>query len=107
MFLEVGHPGAPQESHLDTLWAFFSRFLRASKWNATTCIKKLEAALKWRREYGIYDTLTLESIKDHVRTSLCIGCHVHFKSLTYLQRAVSEGEGGYIRIQRRGPTGFL
>ena len=46
------------------------RFLRATKWHFSDCIKKLEAALKWRREYGIYDTLTLESIKEHVRVTV-------------------------------------
>ena len=45
------------------------RFLRATRWNAANCIKKLEATLKWRREYGIYDTLTAESIQEHVRAN--------------------------------------
>ena len=45
----------------------FPRFLRATRWNVADCIKKLETTLKWRREYGIYDTLTAESIKEHVR----------------------------------------
>jgi len=43
------------------------RFLRATRWDVANCIKKLETALKWRREYGICDTLTAESIKEHVR----------------------------------------
>jgi len=53
------------------------RFLRATRWNAADCIKKLEATLKWRREYGIYDTLTAESIKEHVRTIRTYRSHFH------------------------------
>lgn len=70
MFLEVG-----QQKHIKSRSSCndltpFSRFLRASGWNATNCIKKLDATLKWRREYGIYDTLTAESVKEHVRTTV-------------------------------------
>ena len=53
------------------------RFLRATRWNAANCIKKLETTLKWRREYGIYDTLTVESIKEHVRTLRTHRSHSH------------------------------
>jgi len=54
-----------EEERFYLTYECFLRFLRASKWNAPDCITKLEAALKWRREYGIYDTLTLDSIKEH------------------------------------------
>ena len=59
-------PGRESYSSCNT-HAPFPRFLRASGWNAATCIKKLDTTLKWRRDYGIYDTLTAESIKEHVR----------------------------------------
>lgn len=69
MFLEVAEHITLSTvcSHVLTARFLFLRFLRASKWNAHNCITALEAALKWRREYGIYDTLTLDSIKEHVR----------------------------------------
>ena len=69
MFLEVSEP-QPVNCHVLTpARSPPSRFPRASKWDTRNCITKLEATLKWRREYGIYDTLTLDSIKEHVRTS--------------------------------------
>jgi len=72
MFPEVGTREVWKMLPFNTIRAL-SRFLRATKWNVTNCIKKLEAALKWRREYGIYDTLTLDSIKEHVGTlRICV-----------------------------------
>lgn len=101
MYIEVGQRGVLQKvTPLTPLGSPPTRFLRASKWNATECIKKLGAALKWRREYGIYDTLTLESIKEHVRILVAhyIGdkYNLNCACLRYLQ--VSKREGVYIWI---------
>lgn len=96
MFLEVRKPATLPKSQLNVPWLRFPRFLRASKWNAANCIKKLEAALKWRREYGIYDTLTLESIKEHVRTH---SQYARFETLSDSECAVSKREGVYIWVR--------
>ncbi|KAG8906793.1 hypothetical protein FRB99_006060 [Tulasnella sp. 403] len=39
------------------------RYLRATKWNESAAIKRLEATLAWRREYGFYDTVTTEYVE--------------------------------------------
>jgi hypothetical protein len=41
------------------------RYLRATKWNANEAIKRLEATIVWRREYGT-DTLSAETIEPEV-----------------------------------------
>ncbi len=43
------------------------RYLRASKWKTHVAIQRLESTLKWRREYGIYDTLTSDLVSVEVR----------------------------------------
>jgi len=63
--IKGGDGGLTEEERFYLTHECFLRFLRATGWNAANCIKKLEATLKWRREYGIYDTLTVESIKEH------------------------------------------
>jgi len=63
--LEDGEGKLTEEERFYLTHECFLRFLRASRWNAANSIKKLEAALKWRREYGIYDSLTVDSIKEH------------------------------------------
>ena len=42
------------------------RFLRASKWILPTAIERLEATLKWRREYGVYALITAEHVEPEV-----------------------------------------
>ncbi|KAJ7756518.1 CRAL/TRIO domain-containing protein [Mycena maculata] len=44
------------------------RYLRASKWNVDTAIQRLEDTLKWRREYGVYDTLTADLVEPEAVT---------------------------------------
>ncbi|KAJ6609259.1 CRAL-TRIO domain-containing protein [Mycena sp. CBHHK59/15] len=44
------------------------RYLRASKWKVDTAIHRLEETLKWRREYGIYDTVTAELVEPEAIT---------------------------------------
>ena len=44
-----------------------SRYLRATKWNQQQAIERLEATLKWRREYGFYDnTMTADHVEPEV-----------------------------------------
>jgi hypothetical protein len=43
------------------------RYLRATKWKSSeAAIERLEATLVWRREYGIYDTVTDEHVEPEV-----------------------------------------
>ncbi|PIL35387.1 hypothetical protein GSI_02113 [Ganoderma sinense ZZ0214-1] len=45
------------------------RFLRAVKWaSAQAAIKRLEATLKWRREYGLYDVITASHVEPEALT---------------------------------------
>ncbi|KAI0760942.1 CRAL/TRIO domain-containing protein [Trametes elegans] len=45
------------------------RFLRAVKWaSAQAAIKRLEETLKWRRDYGLYDTITAAHVEPEAVT---------------------------------------
>ena len=45
-----------------------TRFIRVIKWaSPQAAIKRLEATLKWRREFGIYDTVTASHVEPEVR----------------------------------------
>jgi hypothetical protein len=46
------------------------RYLRATKWHHSQAIERLEATLKWRREYGFYDgtTMTADHVEPEVST---------------------------------------
>jgi hypothetical protein len=47
------------------------RYLRATKWSsAKAAIERLEATLRWRREFGIYD-LSAEQVEPEVSESYC------------------------------------
>lgn len=48
------------------------RYLRASKWKVNTAIQRLEATLKWRREFGLYDKLNADLVEPEVR---CLTFH--------------------------------
>ncbi|KAF9000594.1 CRAL-TRIO domain-containing protein [Cyathus striatus] len=50
------------------------RYLRASKWKVPVAIKRLEATLKWRREFGMYDSVNA----DHVEPEAVTGKEVIF-----------------------------
>ncbi|KAG8794555.1 hypothetical protein FRC17_008278, partial [Serendipita sp. 399] len=39
------------------------RFLRATKWEVSEAIQRLETTLKWRRDYGLYTDLTAELVE--------------------------------------------
>jgi hypothetical protein len=43
-----------------------SRYLRASKWKVDATILRLEATLKWRREYGVDTIVTAEHVEPEV-----------------------------------------
>lgn len=46
------------------------RYLRATKWKgAAAAITRLEVTLAWRREYGVYTTLTPEFVEPEVSMS--------------------------------------
>ena len=43
------------------------RYLRATKWTGSEpAIERLEATLKWRREYGLYDVVTHDLVEPEV-----------------------------------------
>lgn len=44
------------------------RYLRATKWDADEAIKRLEDTLKWRRDFGIYDTITPQHVEPEATT---------------------------------------
>ncbi|KAF9526403.1 CRAL-TRIO domain-containing protein [Crepidotus variabilis] len=44
------------------------RYLRASKWKVATAITRLEATLKWRREFGIIDVVTAKHVEPEAVT---------------------------------------
>jgi hypothetical protein len=44
------------------------RYLRASKWVVATCIQRIEATLKWRREYGLYDIVNAAHVEPEAVT---------------------------------------
>ncbi|TFK47681.1 CRAL/TRIO domain-containing protein [Heliocybe sulcata] len=49
-------------------WECMLRYLRATKWDVSSAIKRLEATLKWRREYGLYSTVTSEHVEPEALT---------------------------------------
>ncbi|KAF8313510.1 CRAL-TRIO domain-containing protein [Cantharellus anzutake] len=48
------------------------RYLRASKWNQATAIKRLESSLSWRRDYGLYSFLNAELVEPEAVTGKMI-----------------------------------
>ena len=59
------------------------RYLRATKWKTPeAAIERLEATLKWRREYGLYDVVT----DDHVEPEVSFHCLSFFSPLHSLTR---------------------
>ncbi|KAF4613495.1 hypothetical protein D9613_007525 [Agrocybe pediades] len=44
------------------------RYLRASKWKVSTSIERIEATLKWRREFGLYDKVTASHVEPEAVT---------------------------------------
>ncbi|KAM5537177.1 hypothetical protein V8D89_009110 [Ganoderma adspersum] len=64
------------------------RFLRAVKWaSAHAAIKRLEATLKWRREYGLYDVITASHVEPEALTGKMVlwGYDVDNRPALYLR----------------------
>ena len=50
-----------------------TRFIRAVKWaSAQASIKRIEATLKWRREFGVYDLITASHVEPEVNTHILV-----------------------------------
>ncbi|KDQ57118.1 hypothetical protein JAAARDRAFT_35722 [Jaapia argillacea MUCL 33604] len=62
------------------------RYLRATKWNVALAIERLEATLKWRREYGLYSHITAEYVKPESLTGKAVifGYDVERRPALYL-----------------------
>jgi hypothetical protein len=75
-------------------------YLRASKWVLEKATQRLEATLKWRREYGVYTIVTAEHVEPEVsqferKGRICITFYLH-PSLTNLG---SHWEAGCLRLR--------
>ncbi|EIW83953.1 CRAL TRIO domain-containing protein [Coniophora puteana RWD-64-598 SS2] len=63
------------------------RYLRAVKWNsAEEAIQRLETTLKWRRDYGLYDTITPDSVQPEALTGkeFLFGFDTHGRPAQYM-----------------------
>ncbi|KAJ7227257.1 CRAL-TRIO domain-containing protein [Mycena pura] len=62
------------------------RYLRASKWKVDDAVRRCEATLAWRREYGIYDKVTAEHVEPEAVTGkqILLGFDVHGRPGMYL-----------------------
>ncbi|KAJ7678888.1 CRAL-TRIO domain-containing protein [Mycena polygramma] len=74
---------------VEKMWLSFEcilRYLRASKWKVDVAIHRLEQTLKWRREYGIYDTLTADLVDPEAVTGkqILLGFDVNGRPGMYL-----------------------
>jgi hypothetical protein len=45
------------------------RFLRGSRWKALETIQRLEATLKWRRDFGLYSRVNADVVEKEVSTT--------------------------------------
>ena len=43
-------------------------YLRATKWKTDQAIQRLEATLRWRRAFGIYDIVNAKHVEPEVRS---------------------------------------
>ncbi|KAF7374828.1 CRAL-TRIO domain-containing protein C23B6.04c [Mycena sanguinolenta] len=73
---------------VEKMWLSYEqilRYLRASKYKVTVAIQRLEATLKWRREYGIYET-TPEQVEPEAVTGkeVLFGFDVNGRPALYL-----------------------
>ncbi|KAF7336683.1 CRAL-TRIO domain-containing protein C23B6.04c [Mycena venus] len=74
---------------VEKMWLSYEcilRYLRASKWKVDVAIQRLEATLKWRREYGLYDTVTAEHVEPEAVTGkeILLGFDVNGRPALYL-----------------------
>jgi len=61
------------------------RYLRATRHNPSECIKRLEATLKWRRDFGLYSLITPEHVEPEVVTGkiFLYGYDTHGRPMIY------------------------
>ncbi|KAG8876275.1 hypothetical protein FRB98_007383 [Tulasnella sp. 332] len=62
------------------------RYLRAAKWDEKSAMIRLEATLKWRREFGFYDQMTNEYVEPQALTGkeLVFGYDVDGRPALYM-----------------------
>ncbi|KIJ95784.1 hypothetical protein K443DRAFT_682763 [Laccaria amethystina LaAM-08-1] len=62
------------------------RYLRATKWKVQPAITRLEVTLKWRREYGLYDTVNAAHVEPEAVTGkeILFGYDVKGKPAFYM-----------------------
>ncbi|KAJ7475911.1 CRAL/TRIO domain-containing protein [Mycena latifolia] len=84
-------PAGSEKALMDVekMWLSYEcilRYLRASKWKVDTAIHRLEETLKWRREYGIYDTVTADHVEPEAVTGkqILLGFDVNGRPGLYL-----------------------
>ncbi|KAG6849783.1 hypothetical protein H0H93_005169 [Arthromyces matolae] len=78
------------------------RYLRAVKWKtAKAAIQRLEATLKWRREYGIYDVVTASHVEPEAVTGkqVLFGFDVRGRPGLYLFPSRQNTDGPERQIQ--------
>ncbi|KAI6042521.1 CRAL-TRIO domain-containing protein [Pisolithus marmoratus] len=69
-------PGVPSEktsklTEEECMWLSYEcilRYIRAAKHDVAAAIKRIEDTLKWRRDFGIYDTITAELVEPEAVT---------------------------------------
>ncbi|KAJ7364130.1 CRAL-TRIO domain-containing protein [Mycena albidolilacea] len=73
---------------VEKMWLSYEcilRYLRASKWKVDVAIQRLEATLKWRREYGMYETVPADVEPEAVTgKEIPLGFDVHGRPALYL-----------------------
>jgi len=77
------------------------RYLRSTSWQPNNAIKKIENTLKWRREYGLYDSLTAELVEPEAVTGkeFLFGYDADGRPAMYLILSRQNTEEGPGRIQ--------
>ncbi|CAK5268408.1 unnamed protein product [Mycena citricolor] len=74
---------------VEKMWLSYEcilRYLRASKWKTEIAVRRLEETLLWRREYGVYDTVTADLVAPEATTGkqILLGFDVHGRPGMYL-----------------------
>jgi len=78
------------------------RYLRATKWKTTAAaIQRLEATLKWRREYGLYDLVTDAHVEPEALTGkeILFGYDVNGRPAVYMFPSRQNTDGPVRQIQ--------
>ncbi|KXN81534.1 CRAL-TRIO domain-containing protein C23B6.04c [Leucoagaricus sp. SymC.cos] len=74
----------------EKLWLSYEcilRFLRGAKWKPLEAIKRLEDTLKWRREFGLYTSLTADCVEKEARsgTQILLGHDTQGRPAFYMK----------------------